>query len=58
MPRLVGKRSNSDSTIALFLLLAIAAGTFLEFAGYINLIQGFGRDGRYNYQPSRVEEVI
>jgi hypothetical protein len=57
MPRLMGKRSNSDSTIALFLLLAIAAGAFLEYTGYVNLIPGFGRDGRYSYQ-SRIEEVI
>ncbi|MGV0026757.1 hypothetical protein [Phormidesmis priestleyi] len=58
MPRLVGKRSNSDSTIALMFLLAIAAGAFLEYTGYVNLIPGFGRDGRYNYQQSRIEETI
>lgn len=48
MPRLVGKRSNSDSAIALTFLIAIALASLMEYFGYINVVPGFGRDGYYN----------
>lgn len=58
MPRLVGKRSNANSSIALLALIAIASGILIEYLGYINVVPGFGREGRYITQNSRVEETI
>ncbi len=50
MPRLIGQRSDSSSSIALLFLLAIAAGISLEYLGYVNVIPGFGRDIPYTSQ--------
>lgn len=51
MPRLVGKRSDNDSAIALvILLLAIAAVVGAEYSGYIDVVPGFGRE-----QTTRVD---
>jgi hypothetical protein len=47
MPRLIGQRSDSSSTIALLLFLALAAGLSLEYLGYVNIIPTFGRDVPY-----------
>lgn len=52
MPRLIGKRSDSGPTIALVVLLALAAGISLEYLGYINVIPGFGRDIPYTSQEN------
>lgn len=43
MPRLVGQRSDSSSSIAL-VLIVLAAGVSLEYLGYVNVVPGFGRD--------------
>lgn len=50
MPRLVGKRADASPAIALLFLIAIAAGVALEYAGYINVVPGFGRDNFYTSQ--------
>jgi hypothetical protein len=52
MPRLVGKRSDASSTIALLFLLALAAGVSLEYLGYVNVIPGLGRDIPYTSQKN------
>lgn len=52
MPRLIGQRSDSGSTIALLVLLAFAAGMSLEYLGYINVVPGFGRDIPYTSQEN------
>lgn len=48
MPRLVGKQSNTSSYVTLtFLLgLVIGAGVISEYLGVVNLIPGFGHEGR------------
>jgi hypothetical protein len=52
MPRLIGQRSDSSPTIALVILLALAAGISLEYLGYINVVPGFGRDIPYTSQEN------
>lgn len=52
MPRLIGQRSDSSSSIALIVLLALAAGISLEYLGYVNAIPGFGRDMPYLNQEN------
>jgi hypothetical protein len=52
MPRLIGERSDSGSTLALLFLLALTAGILLEYLGYVNVVPGFGRDSAYNNQES------
>lgn len=47
MPRLVGRRTYTDSYLALICVFAIAVGILLEYFGYINVISGFGRDKPY-----------
>jgi hypothetical protein len=44
MPRLVGKQSNPAIPLSLFILIAIAGLVGLEYAGIINVIDGFGND--------------
>lgn len=58
MPRLVGKRSNANSSLALLFLIAIASGVLIEFLGYINIVPGFGREGRYITRDSQIEEAL
>lgn len=52
MPRLIGQRSDSSSSIALIVLLALAAGMSLEYLGYINVVPEFGRDIPYPRQET------
>lgn len=52
MPRLIGQRSDSSPTIALVILLALAAGISLEYLGYINVVPGLGRDFPYPSQET------
>jgi hypothetical protein len=49
MPRLVGKRANPAPAIALLIIAVVATGISLEYFGYINTVQGFGRE-RYESQ--------
>jgi hypothetical protein len=44
MPRLIGKQSNSAILLSLLILASIAVVTGLEYAGAINVINGFGND--------------
>lgn len=52
MPRLIGQRSDSSSSIALIVLLALAAGISLEYLGYVNVIPGFGQNIPYSSQKN------
>ncbi|HIK14964.1 MAG TPA: hypothetical protein IGS53_06670 [Leptolyngbyaceae cyanobacterium M33_DOE_097] len=52
MPRLIGQRSDSSSSVALIVLLALAAGISLEYLGYVNVIPEFGRDIPYTSQEN------
>lgn len=52
MPRLIGERSDSGSTLALLFLLALIAGVLLEYLGYVNVVPEFGRDVAYTSQQS------
>ena len=53
MPRLVGKQSHTGENVAALLVLAAVVGVALEYAGVINVIPGFGRDGRHNVFQNR-----
>jgi hypothetical protein len=44
MPRLLGKQSNPAIPLSLLILALIAVVTGLEYAGVINIINGFGND--------------
>lgn len=48
MPRLIGRRTESDSYFALLFALALTIGILLEYFGYINVISGFGRNQPYH----------
>jgi hypothetical protein len=50
MPRLIGKQSNNGWYAGLFVIFVIAAAVSIEHFGFINIIPGFGRDYRPNYQ--------
>lgn len=49
MPRLVGKRSNNKANIIVLIMLVAIVGVMLEYLGVINIVPGFGREGR-NFQ--------
>jgi hypothetical protein len=50
MPRLVGKRANPTPAIAMLLLAIIATCISLEYFGYTNVVQEFGRSERSEFQ--------
>ncbi|MEH2193934.1 MAG: hypothetical protein V7K98_15045 [Nostoc sp.] len=47
MPRLVGQRSNAGANITVLITLVAIFGIFLEYFGVIDIVPGFGREGRY-----------
>ncbi|RCJ29452.1 hypothetical protein A6770_22245 [Nostoc minutum NIES-26] len=47
MPRLVGQRSNTGANITVLIMLLAIFGVFLEYFGVIDIVPGFGREGRY-----------
>ncbi len=47
MPRLVGKRSNTGANITVLIILLAIFGVLLEYFGWIDVVPGFGREGRY-----------
>ncbi|WP_392480537.1 hypothetical protein [Nostoc sp. C110] len=47
MPRLVGQRSNTGANITVFIILVAIFGVLLEYFGMIDIVPGFGREGRY-----------
>ncbi|QHG17429.1 hypothetical protein [Nostoc sp. ATCC 53789] len=47
MPRLVGQRSNTGANITVFIILIAIFGVLLEYFGMIDIVPGFGREGRY-----------
>ncbi|MBE8997045.1 hypothetical protein IQ274_02115 [Nostoc sp. LEGE 12447] len=47
MPRLVGQRSNTGANITIFIILIAIFGVLLEYFGMIDIVPGFGREGRY-----------
>ena len=44
MPRLIGKQSNPAIPLSLLILASLAVVTGLEYAGAIDIINGFGND--------------
>lgn len=49
MPRLVGQRSNTGANITVLIILLAIFGVLLEYFGVIDIVRGFGREGR-NFQ--------
>ncbi|MCW5317029.1 hypothetical protein GTQ43_25375 [Nostoc sp. KVJ3] len=47
MPRLVGQRSNTGSNITVLITLVAIFGVLFEYFGVIDIVPGFGREGRY-----------
>ncbi len=47
MPRLIGKRSNNGANITVLIILVAIFGVLLEYFGMIDIVPGFGREGRY-----------
>ncbi|NEU82345.1 hypothetical protein [Nostoc sp. UIC 10630] len=47
MPRLVGQRSNTGANITILIILIAIFGVLLEYFGMIDIVPGFGREGRY-----------
>ncbi|MEH2292340.1 hypothetical protein [Nostoc sp.] len=47
MPRLVGQRSNTGANITVLITLVAIFGVLLEYFGVIDIVPGFGREGRY-----------
>ncbi|MEH2063971.1 MAG: hypothetical protein V7K50_17175 [Nostoc sp.] len=47
MPRLVGQRSNTGANITVFVILVATLGALFEYFGVIDIVPGFGREGRY-----------
>ncbi|MEH2141218.1 hypothetical protein [Nostoc sp.] len=47
MPRLVGQRSNTGANITVLIILIAIFGVFMEYFGVIDIVSGFGREGRY-----------
>ncbi|QLE50182.1 hypothetical protein FD724_20215 [Nostoc sp. C057] len=47
MPRLVGQRSNTGANITVLIILIAIFGVLLEYFGMIDIVPGFGREGRY-----------
>jgi hypothetical protein len=59
MPRLIGKRSNTGSSFTLLILFVAIAGVLLEYFGAINIIPGFGREGRgFEFRNQSVNEQM
>lgn len=46
MPRLVGQRSNTGANITVLITLIAIFGVLLEYFGIIDIVPGFGREGR------------
>ncbi|MDZ7965469.1 MAG: hypothetical protein RM368_10890 [Nostoc sp. DedSLP03] len=47
MPRLVGQRSNTGANITSLIILLAIFGVLSEYFGVIDIVPGFGREGRY-----------
>ncbi len=47
MPRLVGQRSHTGANITVLIILLAIFGVLLEYFGVIDIVPGFGREGRY-----------
>jgi hypothetical protein len=47
MPRLVGQRSHNGANITVLIILLAIFGVLLEYFGVIDIVPGFGREGRY-----------
>jgi hypothetical protein len=60
MPRLIGKPSKAP--VYLGIVVLIAAAVVLEYAGEIDVMPGFGRDGRLtgttNFQNPRFRDPM
>lgn len=53
MPRLVGQRSHTGSNITVLILLVAIVGILLEYFGALDIVPGFGREGRYFQLPGQ-----
>ena len=60
MPRLVGQRSNTGANITVFIILVAIFSALLEYFGVIDIVPGFGQEGRYFQLKSQAtnEQVI
>ncbi|MBW4562728.1 MAG: hypothetical protein KME32_16580 [Mojavia pulchra JT2-VF2] len=47
MPRLVGNRSHAGANITIIIILIATFGVLLEYFGVVDIVPGFGREGRY-----------
>jgi hypothetical protein len=46
MPRLVGQHSNHTANITVLIILVAIVGVLLEYLGVIDIVPGFGQEGR------------
>lgn len=53
MPRLVGQRSHNRANITVLILLVAIVGILLEYFAAIDILPGFGREGRYFQLPGQ-----
>lgn len=53
MPRLVGQRSQTGANITVLIFLVALVGILLEYFGAIDILPGFGREGRYFQLPGQ-----
>jgi hypothetical protein len=47
MPRLVGQQSNTGTNVLALIIFVSVISILLEYLGAIDIIPGFGREGRY-----------
>ncbi|MBD2452340.1 hypothetical protein H6G76_35615 [Nostoc sp. FACHB-152] len=60
MPRLVGHRSHTGANITILMIIIAMFGVIYEYFGVMNIVPGFGREGRFfqlKSQPTN-EQVI
>lgn len=59
MPRFIGQRSNTGSSFTLLIIFVAIAGVLLEYVGVIDIVPGFGREGRgFRLQNQSTSEQI
>jgi hypothetical protein len=47
MPRLLGNRSHTRANITILIIIIAMFGVIYEYFGVINIVSGFGREGRF-----------
>ena len=47
MPRLVGHRSHTGANITILIIIIAMFGVIYEYFGVMNIVPGFGREGRF-----------